>query len=69
MRGSAWYPRRARHDVQQLARLKRDYALLREEDYALLREEHELLKKAIRFCSAQGARSSRSSRRSRIGSA
>jgi transposase len=52
---------RARREVQQLAQLKLDYALLK--------EEHELLKKAIRFCSAQRARSSRSSRRSRIGSA
>ena len=34
-----------------------------ERDYALLKEEHDLLKKAIRFCSAQNARPSRSSRR------
>ena len=31
--------------------------------YALLREEHEILKKAIRFCSAQRQQSSRSSKR------
>ena len=37
--------------------------------YALLREEHEILKKAIRFCSARRQRSSPSSRRSRTGSA
>jgi transposase len=42
-------------EVRQLAELKRQYALLQ--------EEHELLKKAIRFCSARRARSSRSSRR------
>ena len=34
-----------------------------ERDYALLKEEHDLLKKAIRFCSARNARPSRSSRR------
>lgn len=33
-----------------------------ETTYARLREEHELLKKAIRFCSARRATSSRSSR-------
>jgi transposase len=31
--------------------------------YALLREEHEILKKAIRFCSAQRPQSSHSSKR------
>jgi hypothetical protein len=31
--------------------------------YALLREEHEILKKAIRFCSAQRQRSSPLSKR------
>lgn len=51
---------REQREVQQLARLK--------SQYALLKEEHELLKKAIRFCSVQRARSSRSSTRSRIGS-
>ena len=35
-----------------------------EREYALLQEEHELLKKAIRFCSARRPRSSRSSRAS-----
>jgi|ERR1051326_1653813 transposase len=35
-----------------------------EREYALLKEEHDLLKKAIRFCSAQNATRSRSSRRS-----
>jgi transposase len=34
-----------------------------ERDYALLKEEHDLLKKAIRFCSARRARRSRLSRR------
>jgi transposase len=51
---------RAQREVRQLGELKRQYALLK--------EEHELLKKAIRFCSARRARSSRSSRRSRAGS-
>lgn len=40
-----------------------------ERAYALLREEHELLKKAIRFCSARRPRSSPSSKPSRTGSA
>jgi transposase len=35
-----------------------------EREYALLKEEHDLLKKAIRFCSARKAMRSRSSRRS-----
>ncbi len=35
-----------------------------ERDYALLKEEHDLLKKAIRFCSARKATPSRSSKRS-----
>jgi transposase len=34
-----------------------------EREYALLKEEHELLKKAIRFCSARRPTRSRSSRR------
>jgi transposase len=34
-----------------------------EREYALLKQEHELLKKAIRFCSARKATSSPSSRR------
>jgi transposase len=46
----------AQREVQQLAQVKAQYALLK--------EEHELLKKAIRFCSARRAPSSRSSRRS-----
>jgi len=46
----------AQREVQQLAQIKAQYALLK--------EEHELLKKAIRFCSVQRAPSSRSSRRS-----
>jgi transposase len=46
----------AQREVQELARVKAQYALLK--------EEHELLKKAIRFCSARRAPSSRSSRRS-----
>lgn len=51
---------RAQREVRRLAEVKRQYALLK--------EEHELLKKAIRFCSARRARSSRSSRRSRTDS-
>ena len=35
-----------------------------EREHAMLQEEHELLKKAIRFCSARRPRSSRSSRAS-----
>ena len=42
--------------LRELARLQQ-----LERDYALLKEEHDLLKKAIRFCSARNARSSRSS--------
>lgn len=34
-----------------------------EREYALLKEEHDLLKKAIRFCSARSGTPSRSSRR------
>ena len=48
-------------EVRELARIKRDYALLK--------EEHELLKKAIRFCSDPKNRSLRSSPRSRTSSA
>ena len=48
---------RREREVRQLAELKRQYAMLR--------EEHELLKKAIRFCSARRARSLPSSRRHR----
>ena len=45
--------------------LAREIARLQqlERDYALLKEEHDLLKKAIRFCSARKATRSRSSRR------
>ena len=52
---------RERREMEELSALRRDYALLR--------EEHELLKKAIRFCSARKGRSSPSSTRSRTGSA
>lgn len=52
---------RERREIEQLSGLKREYALLR--------EEHELLKKAIRFCSARRLPSSPSSTRSRTGSA
>jgi len=43
-----------------LREIKRLQALERE--HALLKEEHELLKKAIRFCSARERTSSRSSK-------
>jgi len=43
--------------ARELARLQQ-----LEREYALLQEEHALLKKAIRFCSARKATSSRSSR-------
>jgi len=46
---------RRQREVRQLAELKRQYALLK--------EEHELLKKAIRFCSARRAKSLPSSKR------
>jgi transposase len=45
--------------TRELARLQQ-----LERDYALLKEEHDLLKKAIRFCSARRATRSRSSKRS-----
>ena len=45
--------------TRELARLQQ-----LEREYALLQEEHDLLNKAIRFCSAQRATSSRSSRAS-----
>ena len=47
-------------ELTELSALKREYALLR--------EEHELLKKAIRFCSERRQGSLPSSRRSRTGS-
>ncbi len=46
-------PSRPAREIEQLQTLKREYAMLK--------EEHELLKKAIRFCSARRRRSSRSS--------
>lgn len=46
-------PARPAREIKQLQALKRDYAMLK--------EEHELLKKAIRFCSERRRRSSRSS--------
>jgi transposase len=52
-------PVRKRDEMEQLSALKRKYALLR--------EEHELLKKAIRFCSVRRQQFSPSSRRSRTG--
>jgi transposase len=54
-------PALERVEIGQLSSLKRKYAVLR--------EEHELLKKAIRFCSERRQRFSPSSRRSRTGSA
>jgi transposase len=51
-------PRPGTLPTAELARLQE-----LERDYALLKEEHDLLKKAIRFCSARNARPSRSSRR------
>jgi transposase len=52
---------RERGEVRRLSALKRQYALLR--------EEHELLKKAIRFCSARRQRSLPSSMRNGTSSA
>ena len=52
---------RERREIQQLAALRRQYALLQ--------QEHELLKKAIRFCSARRPPSSPSSTRNRTGPA
>ena len=46
-------PSRPAREIKQLQALKREYAMLK--------AEHELLKKAIRFCSARRQRSSRSS--------
>jgi transposase len=48
-------PRGPAREIARLQQLERDYALLK--------EEHDLLKKAIRFCSARSATRSRSSRR------
>jgi transposase len=52
-------PARPQGPTRELARLQQ---LAR--DYALLKEEHDLLKKAIRFCSARSVTRSRSSKRS-----
>jgi transposase len=52
-------PRSGTPSTAELARLQE-----LERDYALLKEEHDLLKKAIRFCSARKATPSRSSPRS-----
>ena len=52
--GAAPKPPRAAQ-TRELARLQQ-----LEREYALLQEEHDLLKKAIRFCSARRRRSSRS---------
>lgn len=51
---------RESREMRELSELKREHALLR--------EEHELLKKAIRFCSVRRQRPSPSSRRSRTDS-
>jgi transposase len=53
-------PVRESREVKQLAALRRQYRLLQ--------EEHELLKKAIRFCSARRQQFSPSFRRSRTAS-
>ena len=45
-------PSRPAREIKQLQALKREHAILK--------EEHELLKKAIRFCSERRGRSSRS---------
>lgn len=52
---------------QPSARMARELARLQEleREHALLQEEHDLLKKAIRFCSARRQRSLPSSGRSR----
>lgn len=56
-----------RPDAQIVSELQRLRRLERE--HALLKEEHELLKKAIRFCSEERARNSRSSSRTGRGTA
>ena len=61
LQGRAKLTLRQQREVQELSGIKRAYALLR--------EEHELLKNAIRFCSARRPRSSPSSKPSRTGSA
>jgi len=52
-------PPPSKTQTRELARLQQ-----LEREYALLQEEHDLLKKAIRFCSARAATSSPSSRAS-----
>jgi len=52
-------PPPTKQQARELARLQQ-----LEREYALLQEEHDLLKKAIRFCSARKATSSPSSRAS-----
>jgi transposase len=59
--GAAPKPPRATR-ARELAQLQQ-----LEREYALLKEEHDLLKKAIRFCSARRATSSPSSRVSSSG--
>jgi transposase len=54
-------PRGPTREIARLQELEREYALLK--------EEHDLLKKAIRFCSARRPTRSRSSRRSARSSA
>jgi transposase len=56
-------PRRPAATEGKQARELAEFQAL-EREYALLKEEHVLLKKAIRFCSARKATSSRSSRAS-----
>ena len=63
IRGRAPKPPRAK-PLREIARLQQ-----LEQAHAQLQEEHELLKKAIRFCSARKAISSPSSRRSARSSA
>ena len=59
--------RASKLDVQTTAELRRLKEL--ERRYKVLKEEHELLKKAIRFCSARKVRSSPSSTPSARGTA
>lgn len=56
-------PRRPSAQEAKQARELAEFQAL-EREYALLKEEHDLLKKAIRFCSARNVTSSRSSRAS-----
>ena len=59
LRGAAPAPSPTTQQTRELTRLQQ-----LEREHALLQEEHDLLKKAIRFCSARAATSSRSSRAS-----